>query len=171
MIKWNSSLHAMDENGDLLGGLPKSAVMNQALIVKMRASRGMHKNLGTRILSERWKYTVCSALREGDGLAISKFQSKKKSEENSSAQFWSCGYQISHFLATDFMYRKILCEFKSVLLCVCNVGWLQSGEKLRRVANCRKSRKIEALWHEKYTSRHRFCYILFLFLFYLEVHF
>ena len=67
----------MDENGDLLGGLPKSAVMNQALIVKMRASRGMHKNLGTRILSERWKYTVCSALREGDGLPISKFQSKK----------------------------------------------------------------------------------------------
>ena len=48
--------------------------------------------------------------------------------------------------------RKVLCDVKSVQLCVRSVRWPQSGEMLRKVANRRKSRKIGALCGEKYIS-------------------
>ena len=46
--------------------------------------------------------------------------------------------------------RKVLRDVQSVLLCGLIVRWSDSGKKLRKVANCRKSREIDTLSGEKY---------------------
>ena len=55
-------------------------------------------------------------------------------------------------IVSCLFYRKVPCDVQSVRLCERSVRWSQSGEKLREVANRRKSRKIGTLCGEKNIS-------------------